>query len=80
MTTVWTTAAGRLLADSSSKVGMLVDGALIRLFWAGVTADLEFDYVDDVRITKFLIYSCTSSFSIVACLAVIRILSPFSCE
>ena len=51
-----------LLADSSSKVGMLVNGALIRLFWAGVTADLEFNYVDDVRITKFLIYSCLLPF------------------
>ena len=48
-----------LLADCASKVGMLVNGALIRFFWAGVAADLEFDYVDDVRITKFLIYSCS---------------------
>ena len=45
-----------LLADSASKVSMLFNGALIRLFWAGVAADLEFDYVDDVRITRFLIY------------------------
>ena len=36
-----------LLADSACKVGMLFNGALIRLFWAGVAADLEFDYVDD---------------------------------
>ena len=51
-----------LLADSASKVGMLFNGALIRLFWAGVASDLEFDYVDDVRIARFLIYCCLLPF------------------
>ena len=69
-----------LLADSS-KVGMLVNGALMGLFWAGVTADLELNYVDDAcpdhQIPDLQLLA---SFSIVACLTVIRILSPFSCE
>ena len=51
-----------LLADSASKVGKLFNSALIRLFWAGVAADLEFDFVEDVRIARFLIYCCLLPF------------------
>jgi hypothetical protein len=44
-----------LPADCALKVVMLVEGVLIGLLRARVTANLQFDYVNDVRITKFLL-------------------------